>query len=307
MNDCKTIICVAISYNIDKENIKYKDDYKLKTSISKISWGKDYHKVLEDKLKALSEFISQRYSAKTKYFVDKGPLVERELAYLSGIGFYGKNCSIINKEYGSFICLGEILTNIYIEPDKAIKELCKDCNLCINACPNGALYNSYKINPKLCLSYLTQQKHLEQEDYPKIKSIYGCDICQNICPFNKLAKNINHDEFIPEEWNAYPDAIDLLEMNNNSFNNTFYNTSSGWRGKKIIQRNAIAFIGNSQRKELFIYLLKALKDERAEIREASIYSLYNLLGKDCFKYLKTHFKKEKDEKIKEKIDFILNL
>lgn len=307
MEGCRTIIAGAISYNVDKTFIKQKDNYTHKSFISKSAWGIDYHHVLKSKLNELAKFIEVELHGNTKVYVDTGPLVDREVARRSGIGYMGKNCSIINKEYGSYIFIGEILTDIYVEPDKPVEDGCGSCDLCLKACPTGALCRPYTINAKKCISYLTQSKEFDFERHMKIgSSIYGCDVCQNACPKNRDAGISRHMEFLPEPWNAYPDAVDILYMDNKTFEKTYKGTSSGWRGKKNLQRNAIIALGNSKNKDNAQYIKDMLKDSRKDIRKVSIYALYNLLGRHSLPLLREHFQKEKDEELREIINKFIN-
>lgn len=299
MDDCKTIISAGISYNVDTSSMKQEESMKYKCIISKASWGQDYHNVLKSKLKEVSNFIENNYNGKALVFVDTGPLVEREIARRAGIGFIGKNCSIINPEFGSFVFIGEILTNIYIEPDSPLEDGCGDCNICIKACPSGALCAPYTLDAKKCISFMTQDKNMSFEHNGKFKSsIYGCDICQNVCPKNKGANISSHSEFMPEEWNSYPDAIDILNMDSSTYKDTFRKTSSGWRGRTILQRNAIFTLGCSGNRDMAVYIKKMLGDSRKEIRRAAVFAIYNLLHKDSSSILNEHIVNEQDNDIR---------
>jgi epoxyqueuosine reductase len=305
MNGCRTIISAGISYNVT--GARAKEDTKFKCTVSKSTWGEDYHNILRNKLQELSKFIEEDLKGNTLAFVDTGPLVEREAARRAGIGYIGKNCSLINPVFGSFLFIGEILTDMYIEPDSELMDSCGDCDLCIKACPSGALCGPYTINAKKCLSYITQSRDIPPEYYGVLgRSIYGCDVCQNVCPKNKGAEASNHREFFPEDWNSYPDAVDIINMDNSRYKDTFKRTSSGWRGKKTLQRNAIIALGNSKIKDAAEYLIKTLSDDRRDIREASVLALFNLLGDDSKQVLGEHLKDEKDEHIKKLLVDILD-
>lgn len=307
LEGCKTIISAGISYRTDEKNIKLKSSYICKCIVSKSSWGIDYHNVLRHKLKELSQFIECRYGARTKLFVDTGPLLEREIARMAGVGFVGKNGFIINDEFGSFIFLGEILLDICIEPDEPAEGGCKDCDICIRACHTRALFSPYTLNAKRCISYMTQSKTISPKDYDALGcNIYGCDICQDVCPKNKSIRFKNHTEFIPECWNSFPDAADILNMDNKTYNKTFKNTASGWRGKRILQRNAVISLGNSHDREAARYIINMLSDGRKEIRETSIYALYKLLGKESFPVLKRCRDIESDDDLKRIINCLID-
>ncbi|MDR7870604.1 MAG: tRNA epoxyqueuosine(34) reductase QueG [Tissierellaceae bacterium] len=242
--DCKSIIVIGISYNVDIES---DNSHVLKGSLSKSSWGMDYHKVLKTKIEELILEIEKKTDFSYKYFVDTGPLVDRELAKKAGIGYYGKNCSIINEEYGSFIFIGYILTDLDLEIDEsAVKDDCGDCDLCIRSCPTNALTSEYVVNPKRCISYLTQTKgDIPEEFLEKMGTkIYGCDTCQLVCPKNKDVKKSCHKEFIPEITKGIIDIKELLNMSNREFKDKYGSMAGSWRGKNILKRNAIIALGN---------------------------------------------------------------
>lgn len=241
--DCKSIIVVGISYNVD---YKHGDNNILKGNLSRSSWGIDYHRVLKDKMEALIHEIEMEIDFNFKYFVDTGPLVERELAKKAGIGYYGKNCSIINRDFGSFIFLGNIMTDLDINIDNTREDNCEECNLCIKACPTNALDGKYGMNPKRCISYLTQTKENLPEELMEMMgiNIYGCDTCQLVCPKNKGIKKSFHKEFIPEWTKGIIDIEELLNMSNRQFKDKYGSMAGSWRGKNILKRNGIIAIGN---------------------------------------------------------------
>lgn len=248
MPNCKTIIVIAISYNVDYNE---KPDYELKGSLSKSSWGIDYHKVLKEKLKELAVEISKVQEFDYKEFVDTGPLIDRELAYKAGIGYYGKNCNIINEKYGSFIFLGYLLTDLEIgEFSNIVENQCGDCQLCLRACPTQALASPYTLNPRICISYLTQTKEEVDIDLKKRigTKIYGCDTCQLVCPKNKNARKSNTKEFIPHITKGAIDLKEMMVISNKEFKNKYGHMSGSWRGKKIFKRNAINALKNIENK-----------------------------------------------------------
>jgi epoxyqueuosine reductase len=302
---CKSIIVLGISYNVDYNE---KTNYKLKGKLSKSTWGLDYHIVLKHKMERLAEEIKKVIDFEYKYFVDTGPLVDRELAKKAGIGHYGKNCSIINKDYGSFIFIGYILTDLTIESDeKSIEEKCEDCNLCLKACPTGALEEYYRFNPKKCISYLTQTKEkipyeLRQRMGTKI---YGCDTCQLVCPKNKDVSKSRHIEFIPTNNKGYMDLEELLQISNREFKEKYGSMAGSWRGKTILKRNAIIALGNMRNKENLPLLINLLKDANPMIREYTAWAILNI-DKD---YGKTIIEEamyvEKEEEVKKEMECLL--
>jgi epoxyqueuosine reductase len=256
LNNVKTIISVALPYKTLEPDCN-------KPYFSKSSLGIDYHKVFKKKLELLKDFLHNEYEANSIGFSDIGPLHDRELAYKSGVGFYGKNTNIITQKYGSFVFLGEILTDIFIDVDEPLESKCGECTLCINACPVGAIEKPYYINAQKCLSYLSQnKKNLDEAEIDKLgMRIYGCDTCQDVCPYNKDVINSDIKEFIPMEWNRDALKFDLLNMTNSRFKETYATTTSGWRGKNLLKRNLIIAMGNSNNID-YIEILKKIKDEK---------------------------------------------
>lgn len=247
--DCKSIIVLAMSYNVD---YKIGEGIGLKGSLSKSSWGLDYHKVLKEKMETLVYNIKKKKDFQYMAFSDTGPLVDRELAKKAGIGYYGKNCSIISHQYGSFIFLGYILTDMEIEMEaKIIEDECGDCNLCIQACPTAALESAYNLNPKKCISYLTQTKDIIPDNLREKMGIkiYGCDTCQIVCPKNKGVRLSSSNEFMPVKTKGVIDLKELLSMSNREFRDKYGDMAGGWRGKNTLKRNAIIALGNVKDKD----------------------------------------------------------
>lgn len=265
--ECKSIIVIGLSYNNSFNEVP---DYKLRGILSRSSWGIDYHIVLRKRMEDLINEIEKVQPFNYRYFVDTGPLVDREIARKAGIGYYGKNCSIINDEYGSFIFLGYILTDLDINYIPTVSEnRCGDCIRCIKACPTGALEEPYRVNPKKCISYLTQTKNTIPDELREKMSnkIYGCDTCQMACPKNKGIIIPEHKEFMPVITKGYMNLEELLSISNKEFKEKYGHIAGSWRGKNILKRNAIIAIGNMKSKENLKLLTPLLKEENPMIRE----------------------------------------
>ena len=304
--DCKTIIVIGLSYN---NTFNKRVDYRLKGALSKSSWGLDYHKVLKKRMEKLIEEIKKFSEFNYKCFVDTGPLIDRELAKKSGIGYYGKNSSIINDEYGSFIFIGYILTDLDIETSPILlEEKCGDCNICIKSCPTGALEGPYRFNPKKCISYLTQTKEkIPYELRNKMGfKIYGCDTCQLVCPKNKDIKKPNHEEFLHKDTKGYMDIEELLSISNKQFKEKYGSMSGSWRGKNVLKRNGIIALGNMKYKDNINLLEPLLKDPNPTIREYAAWVILNIdyeYGKEVIKDI---LKYEKDKNIKLELERLIN-
>lgn len=232
MKDGKTVVSIAFPYfHIEDDCHDEGQGY-----FSKYTLGMDYHAAASNYLKMICSHI-EALGGKAVYFADRNSLPERYIASLSGIGFIGKNNMLITSEYGSYVFLGEIITDLEIEADTPAVNSCGSCSLCIEACPTGSLKQD---NPNICLSYITQKKELEDSWLSLLGGrLSGCDTCQDVCPYNKAAKESSLECFRPFDFMRRPDLNGLIFMSNSEFREKYNKTSCGWRGKVILQRNAL--------------------------------------------------------------------
>lgn len=266
--EVKSILCLGLSYNK-----KYcgKSDNELRGNISVGAVGEDYHITLMNHLNTLCSLLE----IESHCFTDTGALVDRAVAVQCGLGEIGKHFSVINPQIGSMFFIGYILTDLELPhtPKQAFTP-CTSCDLCLKACPYGAIKKD-GFDYKKCISYLTQAKDITEEDYPLIvKQLYGCDICQRVCPYNN--SNPDNIEKIEDEnrLNEFmPKIDDILSLSNKEFNLRFKKTAAGWRGKKVIQRNAIIALLNSKDKRAIELLEKYKNDSREDMAALIAYAL----------------------------------
>lgn len=235
MAEGKTILSIAFPYW---------HDAKVTNGFSIYTKRADYHRVVKKYLNEIATYI-ETLGGKAITLVDSNHLPERYIAYLAGVGFIGKNQLVITQKYGSYVFLGEIITDLDLE----VKESndyrlastytnCGTCERCLKSCPTKAISDTL-CNPNQCLSYITQKKDLSDEEIKLLKgNVFGCDYCQLKCPYNqKAAKQIL------KEFETLPYMEDEIEvyanMNNQFFKEKMSGTSCGWRGKNVIKRNAI--------------------------------------------------------------------
>ncbi|WP_017382159.1 tRNA epoxyqueuosine(34) reductase QueG [Paenisporosarcina sp. TG-14] len=277
LNEAESIIAIAIAYPSRMENAPKGKKGERRGIFARASWGIDYHTVLRDRLAKLEQFIAM-YSvdAKTRSMVDTGELSDRAVAERAGIGWSAKNCAVITPEFGSYVYLGEIITNIPFTPDTPMEDECGECRLCLDVCPTGALIEGGQLNAQRCIAFLTQTKSLLPEEFrTKIGNrIYGCDTCQTVCPKNKGKFNRHQLEFQADPEIAKPLLIPLLKMSNKEFKTKFGHVSGSWRGKKPIQRNAILALAHFKEESAIPNLIDLLQnDVRPVIRGTAAWAI----------------------------------
>ncbi|MBA4851162.1 tRNA epoxyqueuosine(34) reductase QueG [Emticicia sp. BO119] len=191
----KSVITLILNYYPEKQLTQKSEDLKL----SKYAYGKDYHFVMKDKLKDLMQMISEEIGeVNGRVFVDSAPVMDKAWARKSGVGWMGKHTNLINREIGSFFFIGEIICDLELQPDGAIKDYCGTCTRCIDACPTDAIIEPYVVDGSKCISYYTIELKEAIPDEVKGKFenwIFGCDICQDVCPWNSFARPHTTPEF----------------------------------------------------------------------------------------------------------------
>jgi epoxyqueuosine reductase len=306
LEKAKSIIAIALAYPSRMKNPPKSEEGEYRGIFCRASWGEDYHRVLKGKLEQLASYLQQLVpTAQTVIMVDTGALSDREVAKRAGIGWVGKNTSLITKEFGSWVYLGEMITNVYLPPDQPIEEECGDCRLCIDACPTGALVQPGQLNAQNCIAYLTQTKSTLPEKYMKKigNRLYGCDTCQVVCPKNRGIHFSHHPEFQPDPERVKPLLKPLLKMSNRQFRETFGHMSGSWRGKKPIQRNAIIALAHFRDRSALKDLAEILRtDPRPDIRETAVWAISRIGGPDAKQLLIDAQEKETHPDVLQMID-----
>ena len=242
----------------------------------------DYHDLLRERLKLLSDFIhDQRPGCRTRVCVDTAPLLERDFGKLAGLGWFGKNTMLINKRLGSFFFLAAILTDVELPADEPHNTShCGTCTRCLEACPTQAFVEPYVLDARKCISYLT----IEQRDLPidiELRSemgawVFGCDICQDVCPWNRKTPQSREPAFSPREELNPLNLEWLLSLDAAGFEQQFSGTPMHRTGRAALLRNAAIALGNSRDTNAQPALERAMHDPEPLVREAAEWALGRL-------------------------------
>lgn len=236
VDDAKSVISVLLNY-FPQKDLAQEDNFK----ISKYAYGTDYHFVLKDKLKSLLEFIHTEIGEiGGRAFVDSAPVMDKVWAEKSGLGWVGKHSNLINRNMGSFFFIGELIVDLELEYDAPTKDYCGTCTRCIDACPTDAIVNPYVVDGSKCISYFTIELKdaIPQEMKGKFDNwMFGCDICQDVCPWNRFASPHQTQAFAPHEDLEKISKKDWIEITEETFNKIFKNSAVKRTKLKGLQRN----------------------------------------------------------------------
>ena len=278
--DAKTVIVLALNYFQGARKADSaaagvpaaKDAGGTAVSIGRIAryaWGDDYHKLIEKKLAVIDQFLRHR-GGRQKCYVDTGPMLERDHAAAAGIGWHGKSTMLLNREFGTWFFLAEILTSLEFAPDTLEKNYCGRCSRCIDACPTGAITEPHQVDARRCISYLTIELKgsIPIELRPLIGDrIYGCDDCLDACPWNRFAKASREMAFaMPPEVEAMK-LRDYLDLDEDKFRRLFSNSPIKRTKRRGLLRNVCVALGNVGTADDLPALQKAKVDSEPLVAE----------------------------------------
>ncbi len=279
----RSVVVCAINYNTAQPYSTQVPDHSAdgrgRGWISRYAWsGQDYHDSVMVRLRRVEGAIRNGFGASdlvTRCYVDTGPIVERVVAKYGGLGWIGKNTCIINQKLGSWLFLGVILTSLELEASLPAPDRCGSCTRCIDACPTDALIAPYQLDSNKCISYLTIEKRgaiAEDLRDGMGRHIFGCDICQDVCPWNRKAPATDAEEFQPRPELVNPPLDWLAQMSAEEFRSAFRNSPLRRAKRSGLRRNAVIAMGNSEDQK-FLPLLETLKDDDDEaVAESAIWA-----------------------------------
>jgi epoxyqueuosine reductase len=310
VDGAKSIVMVGLDYRTITDT-RLNDPTRGR--IANYAWGIDYHDIMQARLEELAAWI-QSESGQTiehKVFVDTGAVLERSHAQQAGMGFIGKNTMLIHPRRGSYFFLGEIISSIELDDyDEAHREtMCGSCSRCLNACPTDAFPEPYVLDARRCISYHT----IENKGWidRKLRAsfgnwVYGCDICQEVCPFQRFSPLSKEQAFFPVDIDrAAPLLIDLLLLDEETFNRHYQGSPIYRIRRKRLVRNACIAAGNSHASRFIPYLIQLLYDTESLIRGHAAWALYQIMRRGAIKQLNELYYREEDEEVRAEIEAIL--
>ena len=294
VNNARSIITLAVSYAGRDACCVLRDSEPVPASphatrntqhgtIARYARHTDYHDVLAEPLKALTHFVDELSpGTRSLWYVDTGPILERDFAQRSGIGFVGKHTNVISRRLGNWILLAEILTTLDLEPDAPEKNRCGTCTRCITACPTNAITAPFQLDARLCISYLTIELKgsIPVELRPAIGNrIFGCDDCLAACPWNRFAQEgrLMRQHARPDL--ASPDLLELLALDNAQFKQRFAGTPMLRTKRRGLLRNVCVALGNTAGSEALPALEKAAADAEPLIAEHARWAMEQIEGR----------------------------
>jgi epoxyqueuosine reductase len=239
MPSVQSVICVALNYYTSAD----RPDGKTYAKISRYGWGRDYHRILHKRLKAYATWLqAQGKGIEARYYADTGPVQDKVWAERSGIGWIAKNSNVITREYGSWVFLGEVLTNLELTADRPHTQHCGSCTRCIEACPTQAITQPFVVDANRCIAYHTIENRGEipAEIARQMQGwVAGCDICQDVCPWNqRFAQETDIAEFQPYPWNIAPTLEELATLSDAEWSDRFPASALRRIKPEMLRRNA---------------------------------------------------------------------
>ncbi|MFL2783716.1 MAG: tRNA epoxyqueuosine(34) reductase QueG [Dehalococcoidia bacterium] len=307
LEDAQSIISLACSYLGDSAD----SSHTLNGRVARYSWGDDYHKVLKERIADFCADLSELVDIelKLRIFVDDGPMNDRAAARRSGVGWVGKNTNILTPSHGSWVLLGQVITNLPLPSDLPLKKSCGNCVRCIDDCPTGAIVAPYVIDNKRCISYLTiELKGVIPRDLRPLMGdwIFGCDICQDVCPVNLKALPGHLDEFKQRNGFSTPDLVPILEMDQMTFSDRYKNSPIKRTKLVGLQRNACIALGNNGDEKAILPLSKVLcSSEESLVRLHAAWAIGRIGGREAATVLERARDSERDNGVLDEINLSL--
>jgi len=278
----RSAIVLGLNYGPDADPLAALE-HRDRATISVYAQGDDYHALIKKRLKALARWLVAETGCELKVFVDTAPLMEKPLAQTAGLGWQGKHTNLVSREFGSWLFLGSVLTDLALQPDAAETDHCGACRACLDVCPTKAFPAPYQLDARRCISYLTIEHAgpvAEEFRAAMGNRIYGCDDCLAVCPWNKFAETAREAAFHARETLQNPPLADLARLDGAGFRALFAKSPIKRVGRDRFVRNVLYAIGNSGDAGLAEVAQSLVDDPAAVVRDAATWALRRLSGAD---------------------------
>lgn len=302
----RSILAVGVAYWSIAPDMP--DDGVPRGRISRYAWGVDYHDLLKTRMRALHAAIERAAgrAVEARFLVDTARIVDRAVAARAGLGWYGKHACLIVPGHGSWVLLGEMLLDLDLEPDPPLRHDCGRCRMCLDRCPTGAIVAPYTVDTPRCLSFQTieQRGAIPRELRPLLGDwIYGCDVCQDVCPYTKAARPDPDPVFLPRSIdNAFPSLRRLLAMTQEEFLATYRGTPVTRAKRRGLARNAAVALGNVGTRDDVPFLVAVLHEHDEPLaRGHAAWALGRLGGREAHGALDARRRQEPDETVRDEI------
>lgn len=303
---CRSVLCLAQNYDAGPAA----QPGELEGWISRYAWGTDYHLEMKGRLSLLLAEVQRIGGPGTegRVFVDTGPILERELAMRAGVGFIGKNTCVISQKLGSWLFLAELLTNLELEPDEPATAHCGRCTRCLDACPTRAFVGPYVLDATRCISYLTIELRgaIPRELRALMGThVFGCDICQAVCPWNRFAQATENEAYHPRHALRSPELLELFALDLEGWQRQFRQSAVKRAKYAGFRRNVAVALGNTGAPEAVAPLVAALADPAALVRAHVAWALGRLGGAQATAALASGLGSEADPEVREELEHAL--
>jgi epoxyqueuosine reductase len=305
-SEARSVIALALNYYTPIQHSEQPERGK----ISRYAWGEDYHRILKERLADLARRIVElEPAARGLYYSDTGPMMDKAWAHKGGVGWIGKHSNLITRALGSWVFLGEILLNLELEYDPEDRKYCGTCHRCIDACPTRAIVAPYVVDARLCISYLTIELRgaIPRELRPLVGTrIFGCDDCQDVCPWNRFAQPSLEKGFYPDEHNRAPVLIDLMQMTESEFRERFQNSAVRRAKHSGFLRNVAVALGNSRDRAAIPVLSDTLlQHSEPLVRSHAAWALGEIGGENSWETLGKASQRETNVSVLEEVQLAL--
>jgi len=300
-----SVVSVALNYNTPHPRGAVRQGNR--GWISRYAWGDDYHDVMGEKLDQLLAFVRKEAGSDVqgRTFVDAGPILDRETAAQAGIGWFGKNTNLLSMRLGSFFFLGELFLSVELDWDRPVRDRCGQCRLCLDACPTNAFVGPYVLDARRCISYLTIELKgaIPHELRPLMGAhIFGCDICQDVCPYNTKCRPTTEPAFQPRPGLYAPELLPLLRLTEAEFRAKFRGSPILRAKRRGFLRNVCVALGNLGRVDAVPALAEALGgDPEPLVRAHAAWALGRIGGREADAALGLALRRESVPPVSEEI------